>query len=95
MLRAFGERVAMNSPIQGSSADIIKLAMINVHRALKKEGIDARLILQIHDELIVEAHKDCASRAAEILRNEMESVARLSVPLTVDLNVGQSWYDCK
>ncbi len=95
VLRAFGERVAMNSPIQGSSADIIKLAMINVHRALKAEGIDARLILQIHDELIVEAHKDCAERAAEILRTEMENVASLSVPLTVDLNIGSSWYECK
>ncbi len=95
MLRAFGERVAMNSPIQGSSADIIKMAMINVHKALEKEGIDARLILQIHDELIIEAHRDCAKRAAEILRAEMENVAALSVPLTVELNIGTSWYDCK
>lgn len=95
MLVAFGERVAMNSPIQGSSADIIKMAMINVSNALKKEGIDARLILQIHDELIVEAHRDCAERAAEILRAEMENVAALSVPLTVDLNIGNSWYECK
>lgn len=95
MLRAFGERVAMNSPIQGSSADIIKLAMINVDRALKKEGIDARLILQIHDELIIEASKECAERAAQILKNEMENVVSLSVPLTVDLQMGNSWYDCK
>ena len=95
MLRAFGERVAMNSPIQGSSADIIKMAMINVHKALQSEDIDARLILQIHDELIIESHKDCAERAAQILRNEMENVASLSVPLTVDLNIGKSWYDCK
>lgn len=95
MLRAFGERVAMNSPIQGSSADIIKMAMINVHKALQSEGIDARLILQIHDELIIEAHRDCAERAAQILRAEMENVASLSVPLTVDLNTGKSWYDCK
>ncbi len=95
VLRAFGERAAMNSPIQGSSADIIKLAMINVHKKLREEGIDAHLILQIHDELIVEAHKDCAERAAEILRREMENVASLSVPLTVDLNLGASWYDCK
>ena len=95
MLRAFGERVAMNSPIQGSSADIIKLAMINVHKALKAEGLDARLILQIHDELIVEAHKDCAQRAAQILKNEMENVVSLTVPLTVELNVANSWFDCK
>lgn len=95
MLRAFGERAAMNSPIQGSSADIIKLAMINVYNTLKAENLDARLILQIHDELIVEAHKDCAERAAEILREQMEHVASLSVPLTVDLNIGSSWYECK
>ena len=95
MLRAFGERVAMNSPIQGSSADIIKLAMINVHKALKAENIDARLILQIHDELIVEASRDCAERAAEILKNEMENVVSLTVPLTVELQTGNSWYDCK
>lgn len=95
MLRAFGERVAMNSPVQGSSADIIKLAMINVNRALKEEGLDARLILQIHDELIVEAHKDCAERAAEILKREMENVIKLSVPLTVDLSIGNSWFECK
>ena len=95
VLRAFGERVAMNSPIQGSSADIIKLAMINVHRALKAEKLDARLVLQVHDELIVEAHKECAERAAEILKHEMENVVSLTVPLTVDLNVASSWYDCK
>ena len=95
MLRAFGERVAMNSPVQGSSADIIKLAMINVNKALKNEGLDARLILQIHDELIVEAHKDCAERAAEILKKEMENVVSLSVPLTVDLSIGNSWFECK
>ncbi len=96
VLRKFGERVAMNSPIQGSSADIIKLAMINVSRALKDEGLDARLILQIHDELIVEASLDCAERASEILRREMENVApSLTVPLTVDLQTGNSWYDCK
>ena len=95
VLRAFGERVAMNSPIQGSSADIIKLAMINVRDALKKEGIDARLILQIHDELIVESALDCAQRASEILKREMENVVSLTVPLTVELHTGKSWYECK
>ena len=95
MLRAFGERVAMNSPIQGSSADIIKLAMINVHRALKKERLDARLILQVHDELIVEASTGDAEEAAAILKREMENVASLTVPLTVELQTGKSWYDCK
>ena len=87
--------MAMNSPIQGSSADIIKLAMINVEKALRKEGLDARLVLQVHDELIVEAHKDCAERAAEILRREMENVVSLKVPLTVELSIGSSWFECK
>ena len=91
----FGERVAMNSPIQGTAADIIKIAMIKVSEQLALSGIDARLILQVHDELILEAHKDCAERASFILREQMENVASLSVPLTVDLNVGSSWYDCK
>ncbi len=95
MLRQFGERVARNSPIQGSSADIIKLAMIRVHAALKAENLDARLILQIHDELIVESSLDCAARAAEILRREMENVVKLRVPLTVELATGSSWYECK
>lgn len=95
MLRAFGERVAMNSPIQGSSADIIKLAMINVSKALKAEGLNARLILQIHDELIVESSKADAPRASEILRREMEKVVSLTVPLTVDLQLGSSWFECK
>lgn len=94
-LKAFGERVAMNSPIQGSAADVIKLAMINVDRALRKEGIDARLIMQVHDELIVEAREDCASRAAEILVDEMEKAVRVSVPLTADCGMGKSWLDAK
>lgn len=93
MQRKFGERVAMNSPIQGSAADIVKLAMIGVARRLKEEGLDARLILQVHDELIVEASVDAAARAAEILREEMEGAARLSVPLTVDLGIGERWYE--
>ncbi len=94
-IRQFGERVAMNSPIQGSAADIIKLAMIRVHSALRAEKLDAKLILQIHDELIIEASRDCAERASEILRREMENVVSLQVPLTVDLNIGNSWYECK
>ena len=92
-LRAFGERVAMNSPIQGSAADIIKLAMVRTDRALKKSGLDARLILQVHDELIVEAHRDHAEDAAEILRREMENAVKLSVPLTVDLGIGDNWME--
>ncbi len=91
----FGERVAMNSPIQGTAADLIKIAMIRVHDRLLREGLDARLILQVHDELLVEASRDCAERAREILREEMEGAAKLSVPLTVEIHVGESWYDAK
>ncbi len=94
-LRSFGERVAMNSPIQGSAADIIKIAMINVHKRLRESVIDARLILQVHDELLIEAHKSCAAEAQQILREEMERAATLRVPLLVDISSGASWYDCK
>lgn len=94
-LRAFGERVAMNSPIQGTAADVIKIAMINVSRALKKEGIDARLIMQVHDELIVEASEECADRAAEILVDEMENAVKVCVPLTADCGMGKTWFEAK
>jgi DNA polymerase I len=93
--KAFGERVAMNSPIQGTAADIIKIAMINTQKALKESGIDARLILQVHDELIIEANKNCADTASKILKREMESAAALSVPLTADTAFGKTWYDSK
>lgn len=94
-LRAFGERVAMNSPIQGTAADIIKIAMIKVHRRLKESGLDARLILQVHDELLVEAHRDCADEALGILKEEMENAVSLSVPLDVEVGVGETWYESK
>ena len=95
MLRAFGERVAMNSPIQGSSADIIKMAMVAVSKRLKEENLDAKLILQVHDELIIESDRSCADRAAEILKDTMENVVSLSVPLTVESSIGNSWFECK
>lgn len=95
MLKKFGERVAMNSPIQGTAADIIKVAMINVNRRLNEEGIDAKLILQVHDELLVEAHKDSSDLAAKILREEMENAILLPVPLSVELTLGETWYDNK
>ena len=94
-IRSFGERVAMNSPIQGSAADIIKIAMIRVFNALKEAKIDAKLILQVHDELIVEAHKSCADKAREILKTEMENAVRLSAPLTADTGIGGTWLDAK
>ena len=93
--RKFGERVAMNSPIQGTAADIIKLAMVRVHNRLKEEGIDARLILQVHDELLIEAHRSVADRAREILKYEMENAVSYSVPLDVDIHIGNSWYEAK
>lgn len=94
-VRSFGERVAMNMPIQGTAADIIKLAMLKVDAALRNSDIDARLILQVHDELILEASEKDAERAAALLQAEMENVATLSVPLTVEVKSGKSWYDTK
>ncbi|MBQ8163739.1 MAG: DNA polymerase I [Clostridia bacterium] len=94
-LRSFGKRVAMNSPIQGSAADIIKIAMINVHNALKKADIDAKLILQVHDELIIESHVSCAEKAKQILKTEMENAVKLLVPLTADVGLGETWFDAK
>ena len=95
MQQKFGERVAMNSPIQGTAADLIKLAMIRVHKRLQEEKLDARLILQVHDELLVEAHRDCADLAERILQEEMEQVAALSVPLTVEIHTGENWFEAK
>ena len=90
-IRQFGERVALNTPIQGTAADIIKLAMVNVYNRLKAEGLKARLILQVHDELICECPENEAQTVADILREEMSGAARLSVPLTVDAKIGHSW----
>ena len=95
VLRKFGERVAMNSPLQGTAADIIKIAMINTEKALNESGIDAKLILQVHDELIVEANVDCADQAKKILQREMENAVKLSVPLTVEIQSGKNWFECK
>ncbi len=94
-VRAFGERCAMNSPIQGTAADIIKLAMIAVDRALREEGFRAKLILQVHDELIVEAPEEEAERVRELLRRCMEGVMKLSVPLRTDISIGGDWRACK
>ena len=93
--RAFGERVARNAPIQGTAADIIKIAMVNVYRRLKAEGLKSKLILQVHDELIVEAEPDEREKVEIILREEMQNAAKLKVPLIVDLNSGKRWYDTK
>ena len=90
-LRSFGERVALNMPVQGAAADIIKLAMVNVYRRLKIEGLKARLILQVHDELIVECPEEEAEQVKEILVHEMENAVQLTVPMTVDAHIGRSW----
>ncbi len=93
MMIAFGERVAMNSPIQGSAADIIKAAMVKLEDELSRSGLDAQLILQVHDELIVECRRDCCDEVMALLKRVMENALTLSVPLTVDVQAGQSWYD--
>lgn len=95
VLQAAGKRIAMNTPVQGTAADLIKIAMINVYRRLKAEKINAQLILQVHDELIIEADISCAERCAELLKEEMVSVYDMKAPLSVDVHTGESWYDAK
>lgn len=95
MQRSFGERVAMNSPIQGTAADIMKIAMINVHKRLKKEGLRSKLILQIHDELLVEAYEDEVCSVKDIIEEEMINAAKLSVKLEVEANTGKDWFEVK
>ena len=92
-VQAAAKRIAMNTPIQGTAADIIKLAMIKVYGRLKSENMNARLILQVHDELIVEADESCAEKAARLLKEEMESCVKMDVPLTVDVKIGKTWFD--
>ena len=94
-IRQFGESVALNTPIQGTAADIIKLAMVRVDNRLINEGLKSKLILQVHDELIVEAHKDEVDKVKQILSEEMQSAMELNVPLKVDMSTGHSWYDAK
>ena len=94
-LRSFGERAAMNMPLQGSSADIIKIAMVNVCNRLKKENLRARMIVQVHDELILDTPLEEKERAAVLLREEMERAVQLRVPLIAEVSEGASWYDAK
>ena len=93
--RSFGERVAMNSPIQGTAADIIKIAMIRVHDRLKEEGLKSRLILQVHDELLIEAFYEEADQVEQILKEEMQQAAKLRVELEIDMHRGANWYEAK
>ncbi len=94
-LRSFGERAAMNTPIQGTAADIIKMAMVKVFNALNEECPDAKLILQVHDELICEVPERFSQKAADILKREMENAAELSVPIKADVKIGKSWFETK
>ena len=94
-VQAFGRRAAMNAPIQGAAADIIKLAMVKVYARIAREDIDARLILQVHDELILEVAEKDRERAEKLLKEEMEGAVRLAVPFTADVHSGHSWYDAK
>lgn len=94
-IREFGKRIAMNTPIQGTSADIIKIAMIKVYQALKKNNMKSKLILTVHDELIIETHKDEVDKVKEILKCEMEHAVSLDVPLEVDIHKGNNWFETK
>lgn len=94
-IRSFGERMAMNTPIQGSAADIIKVAMVRVYSELKARKLRSKLILQVHDELIIEAHRDELDEVKALLKNTMETAVKLSVPLKVDMKTGDSWYETK
>ena len=93
--RGVGQRIAMNTPIQGTAADIIKVAMVKVYNRMKKENLKSRLILQVHDELLIEAYKDEKDIIKEILKDEMENAISFSVKLLIDINEGESWYDTK
>lgn len=95
LVRQFGSRAAMNTPIQGTAADIMKIAMINVFKRIQQEGIDAKIVLQVHDELILECSKECAEEAKHILKEEMENAARLRIPLKVEISEASNWYDAK
>ena len=95
IVKALGERLAMNAPIQGSAADIIKLAMVNVYNKLREKELKSKIILQVHDELILNVKKDELEEVKNIVKNEMEKVLEMKVPLEVDINIGKTWYEAK
>ena len=94
-IRSGAERIALNTPIQGTAADLIKLAMIRVEKALNENFPEAQLLLQVHDELIVESPEEIAPQVAELVSREMGSIAALNVPLMAEAKIGKSWYDAK
>ena len=95
MVRQFGTRAAMNTPIQGTAADIMKIAMIKVYKALKDEGLQAKIVLQVHDEMMIEAPENEVEKVKEILEQCMQSATTLKVPLIAEVSVADNWYDCK
>ena len=94
-VRSFGERIAMNTPIQGTAADIIKIAMVKVHRELKNRKLKSRLILQVHDELIIETFKDEVEEVKKVMKDIMENSIKLDIPLKVEISIGENWYETK
>ena len=95
MVRQFGARAAMNTPIQGTAADIMKIAMINVYRELNKRNLESKIVLQVHDEMMIEAPKNEAEEVKQIIKTEMENAIKLNVPLISDVSEANNWYDCK
>ena len=95
MVRQFGTRVAMNTPIQGTAADIMKIAMINVYNEIKKRGLKSKIVLQVHDEMMIEAPREEAEEIKQIVVNLMESATKLKVPLIAQISEADNWYDCK
>ena len=95
MVRQFGSRAAMNTPIQGTAADIMKIAMIKVYNEIKKRNLKSKIVLQVHDEMMIEAQEDEKEEIKQILKESMESAANLNVPLIADISIAKNWYDCK
>ncbi len=95
MVRQFGSRAAMNTPIQGTAADIMKIAMINVYRALKENNLKSKIILQVHDEMMIEALEEEKDKVKKILKESMESAIKLDVPLIAEISEAKNWYECK
>ena len=95
MVRQFGNRVAMNTPIQGTAADIMKIAMINVYKELKKRNLKSKIVLQVHDEMMIEADISEKEQIKQIIKEKMETAVKLKVPLIVEVSEANNWYDCK
>ncbi len=95
MVRQFGSRAAMNTPIQGTAADIMKIAMIKVYQEIKKRNLKSKIVLQVHDEMMIEAPEEEKEEIKEILRQSMENAITLNVPLIADISEAKNWYDCK